>query len=87
MLALNAAAADAQLHTMAVAAGLKYFGTATDNPQLTDTAYVAVLGDADEFGQLTIGNTQKWQYTEPEQGTHGMEPHSSPSPCSEKMPD
>ncbi|KAI3396159.1 hypothetical protein diail_422 [Diaporthe ilicicola] len=69
-LALVAATgAQAQLNKLAVAAGLKYFGTATDNPELTDTAYTAILDDADEFGQITPGNSQKWDTTEPQNGT------------------
>lgn len=69
-LALVAATgAHAQLHQLAVAAGKMYFGSATDNGELDDTAYTAILSDASEFGQITPGNTQKWQYTEPEQGT------------------
>lgn len=64
-----AAGANAQLHKLAVAAGKKYFGSATDNGELDDTAYTAILGDVDEFGQITPGNTQKWQYTEPSEGT------------------
>ncbi|CAN8096389.1 unnamed protein product [Discula destructiva] len=69
MLALGASATNAQLNKLAVAAGLKYFGSATDNGELTNTSYVAILEDADEFGQVTPGNTQKWYYTEPEQDT------------------
>lgn len=69
-LALVAATgANAQLHELAVAAGLKYFGSATDNPELTDTAYTAILNDATEFGQITPGNSQKWDTIEPQQGT------------------
>lgn len=69
-LALAAATgANAQLHQLAVAAGLKYFGSATDNPELTDTAYTAILNDATEFGQITPGNSQKWDTIEPSQGT------------------
>lgn len=59
----------ANLNQLAVAAGKKYFGTATDNGELTDTAYTAILNDTTEFGQITPGNGQKWQYTEPSQGT------------------
>lgn len=60
----------AQLNDLAVAVGLKYFGTATDNPELTDTAYVEVLSNNTEWGQITPGNSQKvrryWrQDTEP----------------------
>lgn len=36
-----------------------YFGTATDNPELTDTAYVTPLNNTDDFGQITPGNSQK----------------------------
>ncbi|KAL1880035.1 hypothetical protein Daus18300_001398 [Diaporthe australafricana] len=69
-LALVAATgANAQLHKLAVAAGLKYFGSATDNPELTDTAYTAILSDAEEFGQITPGNSQKWDTIEPQNGT------------------
>ncbi|KAL7279304.1 hypothetical protein ACG7TL_007145 [Trametes sanguinea] len=57
------------LHTLAKAAGKLYFGTATDNPELTDTAYVAKLDDNKDFGQITPGNSMKWDATEPERGT------------------
>lgn len=68
-LALVAATgAQANLNQLAVAAGKKYFGSATDNGELSDAAYVAILSDANEFGQVTPGNTQKWQYTETSQG-------------------
>ncbi|KAI0166195.1 carbohydrate-binding module family 1 protein [Xylariaceae sp. FL1272] len=53
--------ASAQLHELAKAAGKLYFGSATDNGELTDTAYVDILEDSAEFGQITPGNTQKWQ--------------------------
>lgn len=59
----------ANLNQLAVAAGKKYFGSATDNSELTDTTYTAILNDSTEFGQITPGNGQKWQYTEPSQGT------------------
>ncbi|KAH8902985.1 family 10 glycosyl hydrolase [Coniochaeta sp. PMI_546] len=58
----------ANLNQLAKAAGKLYFGSATDNGELSDSAYVAVLKNADEFGQITPGNTQKWQYTEPSNG-------------------
>ena len=50
----------AGLHTLAKAAGKLYFGSATDNPELSDTAYVAKLDDVKEFGQITPGNSMKW---------------------------
>ncbi|PIL33897.1 hypothetical protein GSI_03603 [Ganoderma sinense ZZ0214-1] len=58
----------AGLHALARSAGKLYFGTATDNPELTDAAYVAVLDDAQMFGQITAANSMKWDATEPEQG-------------------
>ncbi|GLB40262.1 putative beta-xylanase [Lyophyllum shimeji] len=48
----------AQLNTLAVAAGKKYFGTATDNPELTDGPYVAQLGNKADFNQLTPDVTE-----------------------------
>ena len=45
------------LNTAAVAAGKLYFGSATDNPELTDTAYVAELSNTADFGQTTPGNS------------------------------
>ena len=44
---------NAGLFNVAKAAGKKYFGTATDNPELTDTAYLAKLSNINEFGQIT----------------------------------
>ncbi|KUI69056.1 Endo-1,4-beta-xylanase D [Cytospora mali] len=60
----------ANLNQLAKAAGKLYFGSATDNSELSDSAYVAILSNATEFGQITPGNTQKWQYTEPTEGTY-----------------
>jgi endo-1,4-beta-xylanase len=45
----------------------RYFGSATDNPELTDAPYVALLGT--EFNQLTPGNSLKWDATEPTRGS------------------
>jgi endo-1,4-beta-xylanase len=59
----------AQLNTLAKAKGLKYFGSATDNPELTDASYVAILSNTSEFGQITPGNSQKWDAIEPSQNT------------------
>ncbi|KAI5860575.1 carbohydrate-binding module family 1 protein [Durotheca rogersii] len=58
-----------QLHQLAKAAGKLYFGSATDNGELSDATYVSILKDADMFGQITPGNGQKWQYTEPTRGS------------------
>ncbi|KAJ5156827.1 hypothetical protein N7492_009630 [Penicillium capsulatum] len=61
--------AQAGLHAAAVNHGKVYFGTATDNSELTDTAYVTQLSNTDDFGQITPGNSQKWDTIEPTQNT------------------
>ena len=48
------------LHSLAKAAGKLYFGTATDNGELTDQAYTAILDNINEFGQITPANSMKW---------------------------
>jgi hypothetical protein len=58
----------AKLHTLATSKGKLYFGTATDNPELTTAAYTAILDDNTMFGQLTAANSMKWDATEPSQG-------------------
>ncbi|EGN91911.1 glycoside hydrolase family 10 protein [Serpula lacrymans var. lacrymans S7.3] len=55
------------LNYAAQAAGKLYFGSATDNPELTDVPYVTILNDTAMFGQLTPGNSMKWDAIEPEQ--------------------
>ncbi|KAJ7870492.1 beta-1,4-endoxylanase [Mycena olivaceomarginata] len=55
-------------NTVAKSPGKKlYFGSTTDNPELTD-ADVATLSDNTLFGQLTPGNSMKWDATEPSRG-------------------
>ncbi|KXJ88767.1 family 10 glycosyl hydrolase [Microdochium bolleyi] len=56
----------ASLHELAVAAGKMYYGSATDNGELSDAAYVSILKS--EFGSTTPGNGQKWESTEPSRG-------------------
>ena len=51
--------ASAQLNDLAKEAGKKYFGTATDNDELSNTTYFKILTDTREFGQLTPANGQK----------------------------
>ncbi|KAF9563191.1 endo-1,4-beta xylanase [Agrocybe pediades] len=53
----------AQLAILAQLSGKKYFGTATDNSELTNTSYVAQLGNTLDFHQLTP------DATEPSRGT------------------
>ena len=59
----------AQLDKWAKAAGLKYFGTAVDNPSLGNAAYMKIARDTDEFGAVTPANGQKWSNTETGQGS------------------
>lgn len=49
----------AQLNELAKAAGKLYFGTATDNPELSNSTYISILDDTREFGQLTPSNGMK----------------------------
>ncbi|OLN93055.1 Endo-1,4-beta-xylanase 1-like protein 5 [Colletotrichum chlorophyti] len=58
----------AQLNQLAVTAGLKYFGTAVDNPGLSNQAYMNIATNKNEFGQVTPANGQKWDSTERSQG-------------------
>ena len=48
------------LNRAAQAAGKLYFGTATDNGELSDAAYTAILDNNKEFGQITPANSMKW---------------------------
>ncbi|KAH0833054.1 glycoside hydrolase superfamily [Lanmaoa asiatica] len=57
----------AGLNLAAKAARKFYFGSATDNPELIDTAYVTILNNTAMFGQLTPANSMKWDAIEPEQ--------------------
>ncbi|MDL4814268.1 endo-1,4-beta-xylanase [Actinomadura opuntiae] len=63
--AVTARAAEPTLGQFAAAKG-RYFGSATDNPELSDSAYTAILGS--EFGAITPGNAMKWDTTEPQRG-------------------
>ena len=56
----SGATSTAKLHTLAKAAGKLYFGTATDNGELSDAAYTAILDNNHEFGQITPANSMKW---------------------------
>lgn len=46
------------MNTRAKHAGKLYFGTATDDPR-TDPIYNAQLKNISDFGQITVGNSQK----------------------------
>ncbi|KAF7292930.1 Beta-xylanase [Mycena indigotica] len=67
--ALPTGTSTAKSNTVAKTLGGKlYFGSATDNPELSDATYVAKLGDNTLFGQITPGNSMKWDSTEPSRG-------------------
>ena len=56
------------LHSLMVAAGKLYFGTATETGNFNDTAYQAISTNKNEFGIFTPENSQKWEVTESKQG-------------------
>lgn len=68
LLLAAASPATCQLDKWAKAAGLKYFGTAVDNPSLSNQAYMKIARDSSEFGSITPANGQKWSNTEGSQG-------------------
>jgi endo-1,4-beta-xylanase len=55
------------LHSLMVAAGKLYFGTATETNNFNDAAYQAISTNKNEFGMFTPENSQKWEVTEPTQ--------------------
>ena len=55
-----ASTSTALLHQLAKSRGKLYFGSATDNPELTNTSYVAILDNSQMFGQTTATNSMKW---------------------------
>ncbi|KAF1948202.1 endo-1,4-beta-xylanase precursor [Byssothecium circinans] len=57
------------LNTRAIAAGKQYFGSATDNGELSDTPYKAILSNTADFGQITPANSMKWDAIEPSRNT------------------
>lgn len=59
VLIITSSAYGAGLNTAAVAIGKLYFGSATDNGELSDSAYVSQLSNTQDFGQITPGNSQK----------------------------
>ncbi|KAK0610717.1 endo-1,4-beta-xylanase Z [Bombardia bombarda] len=67
---LAPATVSAQLNSLAVAAGLKYFGTAVREGSVSsDSAYMAIVNNKNELGQVVSENGQKWDATEPSRNT------------------
>ena len=64
----------------------RYFGSATDNPELTDAAYTKILGS--EFDMITPGNGMKWYATEPRRASSTGPPATrswtSPAPTTRR---
>ncbi|KAF2398285.1 glycoside hydrolase [Trichodelitschia bisporula] len=55
----------AGLHAAAKASGKLYFGTAFDDPELSDLPFAALLNNTSDFGQITPGNAMKFDATHP----------------------
>lgn len=58
-----------KLNHFAKSRGKLYFGTATDNGELTDKAYTTILDDNTMFGQITPANSMKWVSLSSSSGT------------------
>jgi endo-1,4-beta-xylanase len=59
------AKADQGLHSLMVAAGKLYFGTAIETNNFNDQAYMAIANDRNEFGLYVPENSQKWEAIQP----------------------
>ncbi|TLS25751.1 hypothetical protein PpBr36_07921 [Pyricularia pennisetigena] len=56
------------LHSLAVKAGLLYFGTASDVGNFADERYMSVVNNTNEFGMIVPENSMKWESIERESG-------------------
>ncbi|KAK3328560.1 glycoside hydrolase family 10 protein [Cercophora scortea] len=57
------------LHSLFVASGKLFFGTAIDTNNFNDVAYQAIAKNGSEFGLYVPENSQKWGPTEPTEGS------------------
>lgn len=53
------------LHSLFVAAGKVYFGTAIETNNFNDSAYLAIANNKNEFGMYVPENSQKWGPIQP----------------------
>jgi endo-1,4-beta-xylanase len=58
-LAATSALAEDGLNSRAKSVGKKYFGSATENGALSESAYVRILSNTSDFGQITPANSMK----------------------------
>jgi len=61
-------AAGQGLHSLFVAAGKLYFGTAIETNNFNDSAYLAIANNKNEFGMYVPENSQKWEAIQPQPG-------------------
>lgn len=61
-------AVNAQLASLARAAGLEYFGTCVGEGNTNDQQYMNMIANLDEFDQVVPENGQKWDSLQPQQG-------------------
>jgi len=53
------------LHSLFVAAGKLYWGTAIETNNFNDSAYLAIANNRNEFGMYVPENSQKWEEIQP----------------------
>lgn len=53
------------LHSLFVASGKLFFGTATDTNNINDVPYQAIATNQSEFGMIVPENSQKWEAVQP----------------------
>ncbi|KAK3326203.1 glycoside hydrolase family 10 protein [Apodospora peruviana] len=61
------------LHSLFVASGKLFFGTATETNNFGDSAYQVIVNNKNEFGMFVPENSQKWGPIEPTEGDFQFE--------------